>query len=58
MDDDISFQPPIPLENISTKGLSPDMLVSGNLIQHDYSIVMGDFDRSPFKIAQVCMNYD
>ena len=52
-DDTMSCQPPILLEDINTKGLSPDILVSGDIISKKYDFMMGDLDNNPYKIAQV-----
>ena len=46
-------QPPVLLEDISTKGLSPDILVAGDIISKKYDFMMGDLDNNPYKIAQV-----
>ena len=54
--DTMSCQPPVLLEDINTKGLSPDILVSGDIISKKYDFMMGDLDNNPYKIAQVsCM---
>jgi len=45
--------PPIPFENVSTKGLVPDMVASGNIIQKDYGLVMGEMENNPYKIAEI-----
>ena len=49
----MSCQPPILLEDINTKGLSPDILVAGDIISKKYDFMMGDLDNNPYKIAQV-----
>ena len=49
----IQYQPPVLLEDISTKGLSPDILVAGDIISKKYDFMMGDLDNNPYKIAQV-----
>ncbi len=49
----IHCQPPVLLEDISTKGLSPDILVAGDIISKKYDFMMGDLDNNPYKIAQV-----
>ena len=49
----ILCQPPILLEDINTKGLSPDILVAGDIISKKYDFMMGDLDNNPYKIAQV-----
>ena len=49
----IRWQPPVLLEDISTKGLSPDILVAGDIISKKYDFMMGDLDNNPYKIAQV-----
>ena len=49
----MSCQPPVLLEDINTKGLSPDILVSGDIISKKYDFMMGDLDNNPYKIAQV-----
>ena len=46
-------QPPVLLEDISTKGLAPDILVAGDIISKKYDFMMGDLDNNPYKIAQV-----
>ena len=46
-------QPPVLLEDISTEGLSPDILVAGDIISKKYDFMMGDLDNNPYKIAQV-----
>ena len=47
------MQPPVLLEDISTEGLSPDILVAGDIISKKYDFMMGDLDNNPYKIAQV-----
>ena len=46
-------KPPVLLEDINTKGLSPDILVAGDIISKKYDFMMGDLDNNPYKIAQV-----
>ena len=47
------FQPPVLLEDISTEGLSPDLLVAGDIIAKKYDFMMGDLENNPYKVAQV-----
>ena len=55
-DNDTMSQPPVLLEDISTKGLDPDILVAGDIISKKYDFMMGDLDNNPYKIAQVYDN--
>ena len=50
------FQPPVLLEDISTEGLSPDLLVAGDIIAKKYDFMMGDLENNPYKVAQVKRN--
>ena len=52
----LTTQPPVLLEDISTKGLAPDILVAGDIISKKYDFMMGDLDNNPYKIAQVYDN--
>ena len=47
------FQPPVLLEDVSTEGLSADILVAGDIISKKYDFMMGDLDHNPYKVAQV-----
>ena len=51
------MQPPVLLEDISTEGLSPDILVAGDIISKKYDFMMGDIENNPYKIAQVVKKF-
>lgn len=38
---------------MSTRGLSPDIHVAGDIISKKYDFMMGDMENNPYKIAQV-----
>ena len=49
-------QEPVSLDNVTTKGLVPDIHVKGNVTSKKYDFMMGNlqtYNPPPYKIAQV-----
>jgi len=46
-------KPMVPLDNVTTEGMVPDIHVAGDIISKKYDFMMGNLETNPYKIAQV-----
>merc|ERR1719291_1664415 len=49
--------PPMHIDNVTTKGLPVAIHVEGDIISRKYDFMMGNLNTNPFKIAQVVRSY-